>query len=134
MKILFAIVICLALCGSISSDLRAEGGLGALAKVGKSQEKMEKILDKETDVFEDISKDIEKGKISQGMATQELIDKYGEPVIKIDDKDTGVSRWVYKPGSATYFDKDKIYIFVDKAVISDIQVIRADATDGSESE
>ena len=85
-------------------------GLSTLAEVGKSQEAMQKALDKETKSFEAIKKAIEKDVIKNGVSQDVIKKRYGNPVVILPDKQY-TERWVYKPGYASWFGGIKIYLF-----------------------
>jgi len=85
-------------------------GLGSLSKVGKSQDAMVRVLNKETKTYRAVKKAVETGKIKEGHLQDSILDKYGEPVVVLKEYDN-IEKWVYKPGHATYFDSTKIYLF-----------------------
>jgi len=96
---------------SITTSIYAEG-LSTLANVGKSQDAMQRALNKETKSFEKIKKAIEKGTIKKGDRKDTIRKHYGEPVVILPDKQYA-EKWVYKPGYASWFNGIKIYLFFD---------------------
>ena len=96
---------------NITVSVYAEG-LSTLIEVGKSQNAMQKTLDKETKSFEALKKAIQKGAIKKGESQDVIKKRYGEPVIILPDKQYA-KKWVYKPGYATWFDGVRIYLFFD---------------------
>jgi len=84
-----------------------------LAAVGKSQKAAEKVLAKETKAFEAVKNGLATGDIKEGQTQEEILKKYGEPVIAMPEENY-TEKWIYKPGHATYFDNIKIYLFFDK--------------------
>jgi len=98
-------------------------GLSSLAKVGKDQAKMERILRDETEAYQAIKKGIDKGSLTRGMPQDEILKKYGAPVVKLKEVND-IERWVYKPGHMTYFNNVKIYLyFDDNKILTDIKVM-----------
>ena len=87
-------------------------GLSSLAKVGKSQGSMAKALKGETKTFERVRKAIENARIKAGQPRDLIRKQYGEPVVIIAEENE-IERWVYKPGYASFFDNNKIYLFFD---------------------
>ncbi|MDD5424047.1 MAG: hypothetical protein PHR74_02080 [Candidatus Omnitrophica bacterium] len=98
----------------LSSALPCDAeGLGTLMQVGKSMDDADRTLSKETDQFEKVKADLDRGEIKKGMAQSEVIKAYGEPQVAFKDSLTKRDKWVYKPGSSNYFEGSKIYIFFD---------------------
>ena len=85
-------------------------GLGSLSEVGKNQDEMVRVLNKETKIYQAVKKAVETGTIKEGQPQDSILDTYGEPVIVLKEYDD-IEKWVYKPGHATYFDSTKIYLF-----------------------
>jgi len=103
----------------------AKGGLGALVKVGKSQAEMEKVMNNETKVFEKVKKAVINDEIIEGQSDSEIESKYGAPVVKIKQPENKLERWVYKPGYASYFDHNKVCIYVnEEGTVSGIELLR----------
>lgn len=105
-------VACVCCCLMMAIQAHAEG-LRTLIKVGKSQDEMIRILNDETKTYGEIMEAIKAGRIEEGGSGEEIRKRYGAPVLAVDEGN-GVSKWIYKPGYASYFDKEKVYIFVDK--------------------
>jgi len=87
-------------------------GLSTLIDVGKSQQAMNKELDKETKSFEAVKRAIETGSIKKGDSGTSIRKKYGEPVVVLADK-AYAEKWIYKPGDASFFGGVKICLFFD---------------------
>ena len=88
-------------------------GLMKLIEVGESQEKFQKELAKETESFEAVKEAIGRGEIEKGQSREFIRELCGKPVVVIYEED-GEEKWVYKPGYATFFDNNKVYLFFDK--------------------
>ena len=88
-------------------------GLSTLAEVGRSQGYMQKELKDETRNFKKVKKAVEKGYIKKGDSQKDIARKYGEPVIKIKDRDYP-EEWIYKPSYVDWFKGVKIYLFFDE--------------------
>ena len=89
-------------------------GLGTLIEVGKSQKEMQKALEGETRTFNDLKEALEKGELDKALTGDEILKKYGEPVL-ISDEGLGKEKWMYKPGSSDHFTGTKIYLYFDEA-------------------
>jgi len=88
-------------------------GLRGLIDVSESQKETQKIISEETEAFKNVKKGLEDGAIQSGQSKDAIRERYGEPVVIIEKKENGLERWVYKPGSGTFFDGEKIYLFFD---------------------
>ena len=96
----------------ISVNCHGEG-LSSLAEVGKEQEQMERELKTETKTYEKIKKALSRESITIGQSQEAILKSYGEPVIIVPEQGEYSERWVYKPGNATYFENQKIYLYFD---------------------
>lgn len=122
MKILLCTIIMLSMISLSSRTSHAEG-LSTLIEMGKSQKEMEKTANKETKRFQAVKKAVNNAKIKKGQSQDSIRKKFGEPVIIIAGKNSQ-EKWVYKPGYATFFDKNKIYLSFDAdKKLSGIKVI-----------
>jgi hypothetical protein len=97
---------------SVASAVYAEG-LGTLIEVAKSQKEMQRSYDEETKVFERVQSAVERGEIKKGDSKDDILRKYGEPVVILQDKEKGGEKWVYKPASSTFFEGVRVKIFFD---------------------
>ncbi|MCK4518813.1 MAG: hypothetical protein KAU12_01715 [Candidatus Omnitrophica bacterium] len=88
-------------------------GLMRLIKVGKSQEGFQKELAKETESFEAVKEAIGRGEIKKSQSRDFIRELCGGPVVVIYEENDE-EKWVYKPGYATFFDNNKVYLFFDK--------------------
>jgi len=88
-------------------------GLSTLSAVGKTQQEMQKAVNKETKSFRSVKKALETGDLKKGEDQKEIHRLYGDPVITLPH-DKGMEKWVYKPGNASFFNGTKIYLFFDK--------------------
>lgn len=78
-------------------------GLGTLIELGKSQAEIQKQYAQETKAFQAVKKAIETGAIKKGMDRGAIIDKYGDPVVIVDDLDGKRKDWIYKPAESSFF-------------------------------
>jgi len=89
---------------------RAEG-LGTLIEVGRAQADIQAAYEEETRAFERVSNAVERGAIKKGDLRDDILKKYGKPVVKLDNKENGREKWVYKPAKSTFFKGIRISIF-----------------------
>lgn len=87
-------------------------GISTLMEVSKSQDAIEKDLEKETKAFKAVKRAIEEGSIIKGESQRSIRERFKEPVVILPGKD-GTEKWIYKPGYASFFDAIKIYLFFD---------------------
>ena len=69
------------------------GELWRLNELGRSQDAMQKVLDKETKAFRAIKKAIEKGSIEKGQSQRLIEGRYGSPVVILSGKHY-TEKWV----------------------------------------
>ncbi|MFH1665407.1 MAG: hypothetical protein ABIA77_04590 [Candidatus Omnitrophota bacterium] len=94
--------------------VKSKGGLQALIEVGKKNQEMEKELKGETGAYEKVRKALDKGRFEKGEAAADIIRKYGEPVIVLQDEKGGGQKWVYKPAQASFWSGEKVYLLFDE--------------------
>jgi hypothetical protein len=104
------IVLCVVLVISQASFAYADG-LKSLIEVGKSQNEIQKALEKEDRAYDEVSEAISDGSLREGTPKEEIADDFGEPVVKISARGERPERWVYKPSSSTFFEGKKIYLY-----------------------
>jgi len=106
-----------AACLSIALVLltsNACAGLKTLIELGKSQGKIAKALKKETKTYNKVKEAINSGKLKEGEPAENILKKFGEPVIDIYDKKRDAVKWLYMPAASTHFEGEKLYLFMDK--------------------
>lgn len=81
--------------------------------LGRSQAQMEKALERETKVYEHLSEAIKNGEIKKSESQNTIEEKYGMPVVIIEEE--VYQRWVYKPGYGDFFKGPKISLFFDNS-------------------
>lgn len=109
-KILF-VMIAISLLGFIaaySADLKT------LMEIGASQADIAKTLQQETKNYNGVKNAIASGAIKEGMASDIVRRKYGEPIIETYDKKCDLTKWLYMPASSSHFGGEKLYLYVDK--------------------
>lgn len=117
----FAIGSCLILLAA-AFDCHADG-LGTLIEVGKSQAEIQKEYAEETKAFERIKNGIESGAITKGQTKKSIKEKYGQPVVAIEDPDGKRKDWIYKPASSSFFKGIRaILIFTEEGLLDDFQL------------
>lgn len=101
-------------------------GIDTLQNLAKSQNEIQEVLKKETETFKAVKNAFDNGKIKIGQSKNEILVKYGEPVVVLEDSGgmRGAEKWIYKPSSSTYFEGIKIYLnFDENGILSDIEVL-----------
>ena len=93
---------------------KVPGATEALIKVGKSQAEMMKVAGEETKSYEKIRNAIHNGRLEKEETAQDIVKRYGEPVVIIPARKGNLERWVYKPAEVTFFSGQKIYLFFNE--------------------
>ena len=90
------------------------GGLDNLIDVAKAQGEMQKVYAQETKTYDIVEAAIGTDAIEKGQTKDDIQNRYGEPVVSLQDEDSGREKWIYKPASSSYFEGPKIYLYFDK--------------------
>ncbi len=106
------------------SNCYAGGQISALMQIGRSMDEMQKIYDKETKAFEAVKEAVYSGAIKKGQSKEEIKNRYGEPIVIVQDVKTKREKWVYKPETSTYFEGTKIYLFFNDDGLLDEIIIK----------
>ena len=85
-------------------------GLKNLMQLSKDRGEMVKELNAETKSYDNIKKALDHGLLEKDSTEAEIRKKYGDPVITLHENRTEDVKWVYKPGTVSYFDEQKIYL------------------------
>ena len=93
--------------------VKPKGWLGHLMQISRQRDDMQKELKNETKAYESVRKAVDRRELRAGEAASKIEKEYGRPVIKLSENDNVHTRWVYKPGDATYFTGEKICLFFD---------------------
>jgi hypothetical protein len=83
-------------------------------KLGKSMDKSAKQLKEETKIYDRARRAAAEGDLKKGESASRVKKTIGEPVVVLFDERTNVTKWVYKPGNATFFDHKKVYLSFDE--------------------
>ena len=95
--------------------VKSKHGLGTLMKISGDRGKMIRELNKDTKCFEKISKAIKDSNIKVGVAAKDIRKKYGDPVVVVqEDSSESSTRWVYKPGTGSFFEGKKACLVFNK--------------------
>lgn len=86
--------------------------ISTLLDVAKSQSEAHRQLKTETIHFSNLKTAIEEGRIKNGMSEKHIQRIVGKPMLI--QNEVGGERWVYKPAEATFFDKNKIYLYFNE--------------------
>jgi len=92
---------------------KSKYGLGALMDLSSGRNKMKKVYKKETEAYEKIDRGISYGLVKKGMTAAEIEKRYGGPIMVLEEEGKGISKWVYKPATDSYFGGKKAYLFFD---------------------
>lgn len=94
-------------------------GLDTLIELGRSQTEMQKRYNEETATYNNVKKAIERGNIKKGDLASIIESKYGQPVVKVKDFDTGRIKWIYKAAKSTFSEGAKACLLFDKNGVLD---------------
>ena len=95
--------------------VKSKDGLGTLMAMSGDRGKMIREFNNDTKSFEKISKAMNASRIKKGDTAKEIKKKYGEPVVIVPEDESGtLSRWVYKPGTGSFFEGNKAYLIFDQ--------------------
>lgn len=92
--------------------VKSPDAIPALIELSKSRKEMVDIYKAETQAYKKVKAAYDDGTFEKGMPREEAARKFGPPVV-IDEGDGGVSKWVYKPSSESFFSKEKMYLYFD---------------------
>ena len=95
--------------------VKSKYGLKALIQLSKDRGVMIRTFEKETENYQRTKESLAKGRIKKGDEASKVIKSCGEPVISFPADENDNEKWVYKPASASFFDKEKIYLFFDES-------------------
>ena len=90
-------------------------GLDSLIDLGHGQAEIARSYAKETRAYNDVKTGIQNGWIKIGRSAGEIKRDYGEPVVIIPDKKSGMDKWIYKPSKSSFFKGEKACLFFDKS-------------------
>jgi hypothetical protein len=93
--------------------VRSKTGLNSLMTLSKDRGVMVRDLEGETKNYDKIARALEDDKLTQGQKAEDIIKRYGEPVVGLPYRSGELTRWVYKPYEATFFEGPKISLFFD---------------------
>lgn len=89
---------------------KSKGGLKSLIELSKDRGNMIREYNEETKVYDKLIRAIDRGLLDEGLNGEDIRKKYGDPVVVVDGDSPGDKKWVYKPGSSSFFEKEKIYL------------------------
>ena len=93
---------------------RSKSGLKSLIQFSKDRNAMVKEYNMETKNYDRIREAVDQGYLDKGESASRIKSRYGEPVIILPDTKENITKWVYKPASATYFSDEKVYLIFDE--------------------
>lgn len=112
-QIIFLTVALLGLNGC--SLLQHYEQLMALKRIGDSQREIELYLKAQEEGFYKLKQDLKTKKLKIGVPQEEILARYGEPVLSKEVKDKPQIQQVFLYRHPTnYFTSDKIYLYFDK--------------------
>lgn len=95
----------LAGCGGATKDI------GFLKELADDEKDKAKTIENDTRNYEKLKEALASGKLKPGMPIEEVRNRFGEPVVSTQEKEG--MRLGYKPGPASWFGEQKIYLFFD---------------------
>jgi len=89
-------------------------GLKNLSRLAKNQEETEKYVLRQEKLFYKLKVDVQDNKLKKGMAQDEILSKYGEPIFykAVEDKPAVKESLLYRLPTE-YFSSDKVYLYFD---------------------
>jgi hypothetical protein len=110
--ILFYLLI---LAGAGCAVLRHPQELWALRRLGQSQDKIARYVERQERLFERLVGDVQANKLEPGRSRSEIIKSYGEPVLsrKISGDPLVDTRLLYRHPTQ-YFSSHRIYLYFDE--------------------
>lgn len=119
-KISFVIAFLVALSPACFAE-----GLQSLIELGRGQAEIQKAYDEETKTYEHVKEAVDSGTIAKGQSKDSIKERYGEPVVALQDSATNREHWIYKPAASNFFKGPKIHLFFDaKSALDEIKVIQ----------
>jgi len=116
LALILLIMTCLCDVGEVYAKkkwVKSKYGLKALMALSSDRGKMVKELNRETKSYNNILKAIENGDVGIGDTSAQVLKEAGEPALIMDGPGPGFEDWIYKPGYADNFSKEKIYLTFD---------------------
>ncbi|MFH1797749.1 MAG: hypothetical protein ABH844_00150 [Candidatus Omnitrophota bacterium] len=93
--------------------IRSKYGIKALTEIDKNREKMTTAYEKETKNYTAVKNALISNNLQKGDPAVKITGLYGNPVIILSEYSGTKSKWLYKPHSASFFSKEKIYLIFD---------------------
>lgn len=93
--------------------VRSKTGLSSLMSLSKDRGAMVRELNDETKNYDNVVSALNDGVLKEGQKAQDIIKKYGEPVVRLPYRNGELTRWVYKPYQETFFQGAKVSLFFD---------------------
>ncbi|MDD5633735.1 MAG: hypothetical protein PHW46_00470 [Candidatus Omnitrophica bacterium] len=85
-----------------------------LMEIGEAHGNKIKELANETGNYKKIKTAVDRNELKKGESAESIIEKYGRSVVTVNENGATIKRWVYKPGDASYFSGEKVYLFFDE--------------------
>lgn len=82
-----------------------------LQELAKDEKAKAGAMESDTKNYKKLKEALADGKVNPGMAMEEIRDRFGEPVVTTQEKEG--TRFAYKPGPASWFGEQKIYLIFD---------------------
>ena len=93
--------------------VRSRTGVSSLMAMSKDRGVMVRDLKSETKNYNNMAKALEEGRLTQGQKAEDIMKRYGKPVVELPYREGDLTRWVYKPYETTFFEGPKISLFFD---------------------
>lgn len=99
-------------------------GLDTLIEVGRAQSDIAKENARETKAYESVRRAVESGQLREGMKQDDVLKRFGDPVVSFDRTGTEPAKLIYIPANASFFDGPKVYLFFDdKGFLSGTKIV-----------
>ncbi|MFH1338665.1 MAG: hypothetical protein ABIH40_02315 [Candidatus Omnitrophota bacterium] len=86
--------------------------VNTLIELSRNEKLKAREIKQETENFYNVKRYITEGKIQKGITKEAASGKFGEPAAILSRN--GSQEWVYKPGRASWFEGEKIYLYFNE--------------------
>jgi len=90
-------------------------GLMRLKRYSDGQAEIERYVDKQADLFDQLVSDLEDGKLETGTSRKQFIRSYGDPVLANPVKNASGEEVLLYRHPLKYFNTDRVYAYFDSS-------------------
>lgn len=91
----------------------ARADLGDLIEIARNQAEVQKDFKSETDSYARVKSAYDGGMLTKGRAASDIALRYGNPVVRLKDRQSGLDKWIYKKATESFFGGEQIYLLFD---------------------